>query len=113
MFRGLLQVARGDAPTSDFDPQKIKGMSEFDMKMPAEDVVKMLVVGNAALRSADALRRNPTGDADYWRGERDAAETIMDARDELVRTLPRASFEALKRKAARVTQGTAIDIPIQ
>lgn len=113
MFRGLLQVVRGDDPTSGFDPEKIKGLSEFDMKMPAEDVVKMLVAGDAALRSADALRRNRNGEADYWQGERDAAEAIMDARDELVRTLPRASFEALKRKAARVALGTTLDVPIE
>jgi hypothetical protein len=113
MFRGLLQVVRGNDPTSDFNPEKIDGLSRFDIKMPAEDVVKMLVVGDAALRSADALRRNRTGEADSWQGERDAAEAIMDARDELVRTLPKASFDALKRRAARVALGTTVDVPIE
>jgi hypothetical protein len=113
MFRGLLQVARGDDPTSPFDSEKIKGMAEFDMKMPAEDVVKMLAAGDAALRSADALRRNRSGEAAFLQGEREAAEAIMDARDELVRTLPKASFDALKRKAARVALGTVVDIPIE
>jgi hypothetical protein len=113
MFRGLLQVARGDDPTSPFNPEKVKGMAEFDMKMPVEHVLRMLVVGDAALRSADALRRNRNGEVDFWQGQRDAAEAIMDARDELVRTLPKESFEALKRKAARVTLGTAVDVPIQ
>jgi hypothetical protein len=43
MWRGRLPIAReGNLTPEPFNPEQIDAISRFDMKMPAEDLVKML-----------------------------------------------------------------------
>jgi hypothetical protein len=56
MWRVLLPIAReGNTTSQDFNPERIDALSRFDMRMPAEDVVKMLVAGEAALWVVEAV----------------------------------------------------------
>jgi hypothetical protein len=119
-FRNLWAAAThpGDQPTD----RGIAALSKYELKIPVDDVRKVVQVTKAVLAKLHELRRDferehTSGISLGWTpAERKArqlliGETIIDGRDELVYRLPPAAFRAVKRWVQRsIVPGIKVDI---
>jgi hypothetical protein len=84
----------------------------MDLKVPEQDARTFLEVGLKAVQKADSLRGSlpaQVSQAAFRIREIEAAETILDGRDELARRLSAKSFQAIRRRLPR--QSTVFDFP--
>jgi hypothetical protein len=100
------------ASATDFHPDGVRNIARMDLKVTDDDARMFLEVGLSAVQRADALRRSVPGQAPHtlFRNRQiEAAEAILDGRDELARRLPPGSFQAIRRRLPR--QSTTFDFP--
>jgi hypothetical protein len=118
-FRTMVTFAQGEFVdgverplTGPFDSTSVRNMARF-AKVSEADFQVVLSVGRRSLLRADALRQSigaeSLASAQTREREVEAAEAILDGRDELIRRLSVESFRALKRLAP--TRATTFGFP--
>ena len=118
-FRGTAAAALGtestefaDSSPADFHPEGIRNVARMVLKVPDRDARTFLEVGLKAVQKADSLRGSLPSEvphALYRNRQVEAAEAILDARDELARRLSSGSFQAIRRRLPR--QSATFDFP--
>ncbi len=108
-FRSLASIAEerrvGQASyAADF----LLALRQQHLPIPQEDVIALLTTAVETIPKADAARAKFT---DSRLAERAVATIVRAARLRLLRTVPRESWIAIQRNAARARAGTTYDFP--
>ena len=109
---GTESTELANVSTADFHPNGITNIARMDLKVPDQDARTFLEVGLKAVQKADSLRGSlpaQVSHALFRNREIEAAEAILDARDELARRLSVKSFQAVRHRLPR--QNTVFDFP--
>ena len=117
-FRNLTLAASGEIEGlkppqgKEFVPAIVRNNAAF-IGISETDMLSFLEVGAKALKKLDRLRAvaDARSEAEHKQSRLDAAEAILDARDDLARRLTPAAMRALRRSSP--AKGSVFDFPTE
>jgi hypothetical protein len=111
-FRIRAGAASSERNGNDYSSRHVQTIQRVDIPIAEQYIIHLLRLSTSTNEQVNAIRESASQKhLDYNQMQEQLTETVLDARDELIRALPPAAWEAVLDDVARVPAGTTYDFP--